>query len=104
MTVSDGKCDYCARERLLETGDERSRVQRGKLWCGTCRGGSEDRYQGLDNHWLEAQIAFSEEMLAQHPIVWEGDRDHFRMHLFKLDVSDEVWRMKRELEYRKNDG
>lgn len=104
MSIAEGVCDWCGRERLLETGDERSKVKFGKLWCGTCRAGSKRRYRDWPSRDLEAQINISQEMLEQHPLMWEPPYDHFRMHLFKLDVSDEIWRMKSELNFRKEDG
>lgn len=100
MSVVDGVCDYCGRDRLLETGDEQSKLQRNKLWCGTCREGSRDRYRNVADDWLQGQIDIMQEMLEQHPIRYEPPYDHFRMNLFKLDYQDEIWRMKRELEFR----
>ena len=104
MSIREGVCDWCGRERLLETGDERSKVQGNKLWCGTCRGGSAARYQHSSDDWLRGQIKIAEEMLEQHPLRWEEPYDHIRMHLFKLDYHDEIWRMKRELEMREADA
>lgn len=100
MSIKNGECDWCDRGRLLETGDERSRIQFGKLWCGTCRAGSEERYRGRDTEFLTGQIEIMEEMLAQHPIRYEPPYDHIRMHLFKLDYQDEAGRMRREIGYR----
>lgn len=103
MSIREGVCDWCGRERLLETGDERSQIQFQKLWCGTCREGSKARYEGRDTRHLEARISLITEMLNQHPLQWEEPYDHFLMHNFKLTQSDELWRMKRELELRSED-
>lgn len=100
MSVRDGTCDWCDRGRLMDTGDERSLIQFGKLWCGVCREGSRERYKNVGDDWLTGQIEIIEELLEQHPIVWEGHRDHMRMHLFKLDNYDEQYRMQCELEFR----
>lgn len=100
MSIEAGVCDWCGTDRLLETGDERSRVQFGKLWCGTCRDGSRERFKSYDDERLNGQIEIMEEMLEQHPIRYEPPYDHFRMHMFKLDYQDEIWRMKNELEFR----
>lgn len=105
MTIREGVCDYCGggEHFLLSTGDERSQIQFGKLWCGTCREGSRQRYIKHPTDWLKEQIEIAEEMLAQHPIQWEPPYDHIRMHMFKLDASDEIWRKKQELKFRLND-
>ena len=105
MSIKTGSCDWCGEGEgwLLSTGDERSVIQFGKLWCGVCREGSRERYKNCDDAWLIGQIEINEEMLRQHPIRWDGPHDHFRMHMFKLQTSDETWRMKNELEYREKD-
>lgn len=103
MSIAEGVCDWCGRERLMETGDERSKVQFGKLWCGNCRAGSKERYKNYRDVDLTWQINMIGQMLEQHPLQWEEPYDHTRMHLFKLDCSDEMWRMKNELEYRSQD-
>ena len=103
MSIRKGVCDYCGLGRLLETGDERSQIQFGKLWCGTCRKGSKARYKERDTPHLEGRIDFINEMLEQHPLQWEAPYDHFLMHNFKLTQSDEMWRMRRELEFRNED-
>lgn len=103
MSIREGICDWCGRGRLLETGDETSRVQLGKLWCGQCRAGSKERYKNHTDKFLEGQIKIMEELLEQHPLQWEPPYDHPRMHMFKLDNQDEVWRMTKELEFRRQD-
>ena len=103
MGVVDGVCDYCGRDRLLETGDEQSKLQRNKLWCGTCRAGSLDRYRSYSDENLQGQIDIYKAMLEQHPLRYEEPYDHFRMNLFKLDCQDEMWRMNKELEWRRED-
>lgn len=105
MTIAEGICDYCGEGEgwLLCTGDERSQIQFGKLWCGVCREGSRQRYVKWPNRGLSGQIEVFEEMLEQHPLRWEPPYDHPRMHIFKLKCQDEIWRMKQELEYRGQD-
>lgn len=103
MSIRKGVCDYCGLGRLLESGDESSQIQFGKLWCGTCREGSKARYEERDNEFLSYRISLITEMLEQHPLQWEEPYDHFLMHNFKLMQSDEMWRMKQELEFRSED-
>lgn len=100
MSINEGICDWCGRERLMETGDEMSKIQFRKLWCGACRAGSKARYEGQSDEFLQSWIDNATEMLEQHPLQWEEPYDHSWMHLFKLDTSDEIYRKRNELEFR----
>lgn len=110
MSIAEGVCDYCGRGHLLETGDEGSQIQLGKLWCGTCRAGSKERYANYESKRIQGQIDIMREMLEWHPLQWDKPGypdvkpDHFRMHMFKLDYNDEAYRMERELEFRESDN
>jgi hypothetical protein len=105
VTVREGACDYCERDRLLDTGDERSIMNHGlKLWCGGCREGSRDRYRDAPDELMRKMKLRFEALLEASPIRWGTDPvapvETFEERAQKLWWLDEGWRIKNELEYR----
>lgn len=103
MSADEGVCDYCGRGRLMETGDERSVINPGgKLWCGTCREGSRDRFKSFNDRTLEALAKGCKAALENDPIRWDDQEnpETLEERAMKLGYQDEGWRIERELSLR----